>query len=162
MASGLFLDPRKLLVLTPLITSTATFWFAVDQAVLLGIFQHPVHTEKSNAILPTYWDKLLPKAVTMLFCLNGISAGTAIANLVTPETGVANRFYWSEMIFSLAHFAFVPAVAWKVKDMIDDSTKGRSTTILAKWMKVHYVRMYTVDLLAFGSFLAATLATVKL
>lgn len=66
------------------------------------------------------------------------------------------------MIFSLAHFAFVPAVAWKVKDMMEDNTKGKSTTVLDRWMKVHYVRMFTVDLLAFGSFLAATLATVKL
>lgn len=161
MASGLFFDPRKLLVVTPLVTSTAAFWFAVDQCVFLRLFQEPIHIEKSKPILPTYFDKFLPKALAMLFCLNGISAGTAIANLLTRERGVADRWYWSGLFFSIAHFAFVPAVAWKIKAIVED-TKGESTAILSKWLKVHYLRMWTVDILALGSFLAAALTTLKL
>jgi len=166
MASRLFYDPHKLLVVAPLITSACSFWFAVDQHIFLSNFQNPAHRDKSNAILPSYFEKFLPQALKAIFALNGLSAATAIANLATRgdilrRTG-ANRWYWSGLLFSLAHFAFVPAVAWKIKDIIDDNTKGQSTGVLAKWLNVHYLRMFTVDLLAFGSFLAGTLAAVTL
>lgn len=166
MASRLFYDPHKLLVVAPLVTSAWTFWFAVDQDIFLGVFQNPAERDKSNALLPSYFAKFLPTALSILFSLNGISAASAIANIYTRgdalrRTGV-DRWYLSGLVFSLAHFAFVPAVMWKVKDIVEDRPKGGSTGVLAKWLRVHRVRMFTVDLLAFGSFLVATLASVTL
>jgi hypothetical protein len=166
MASGLVVDPKKLLILAPVVTSASTFWFAVDQSVMLSIYQYPQKKAQSNAILPHFFDKFLPRALTILFGLNGLSAAIAYTNILTQgellrRTGAAS-WYAAGASFSLAHFAFAPAVAYKVRDIVEDEGKGRSTAILAKWMTVHRVRMLTVDLFSLVSFLVAACSTITL
>ncbi|KAJ9272524.1 hypothetical protein DTO271D3_7122 [Paecilomyces variotii] len=159
MASGAFFDPLKLLRVAPLVSSTAAVWFAVDQDLFLSNFQQPLHEDKANAILPTYWKILLPRALWILGTLHTVTVGTSVANIALQGEKLrslnATRWYWSGVLFSLAHFTFVPLVMYKIKDIVEDNTKGYSTKILAKWLRVHRIRSVLVDFVAFASFLVA-------
>ncbi|GAD99428.1 integral membrane protein, putative [Paecilomyces variotii No. 5] len=162
MASGAFFDPLKLLRVAPLVSSTAALWFAVDQEVFLSNFQQSVHGDKANAILPTYWKILLPKALWILGALHTVTVGTSIANIALQGEKLrslgATRWYWGGVVFSVAHFTFAPLVMYKIKDIVEDNTKGHSTRVLAKWLRVHRIRTVLVDFVAFTSFLMAATA----
>lgn len=75
---------------------------------------------------------------------------------------VAERLYFSGAVFALAHFAFVPAVAWKLRNIMEDEggKERNSTETLVRWLKVHRLRKWSVDFLALGSFVGATMAAI--
>lgn len=52
MASGIFTDRHKLLVLSPLLTSTGTLMYAGCEALYYSAFLHPLLRTKANALLP--------------------------------------------------------------------------------------------------------------
>lgn len=155
-------DPLKLLRVAPLVSSTAALWFAVDQHLFLSIFRKPVVLRKSNAILPIYQKILLPRALWVLGAMHTVTVGTSVANISLQGEKLhsvgATQWYWSGVAFSLAHFTFVPLVIYKLKDIIEDNTKGHSTDVLGKWLRVHRLRTLTVDFVAFASFLIAATA----
>lgn len=165
MASGLFIDPRKLLIIAPVATSASTFWFAVDQSVMLSFFLDPAQKASSNAVLPHFFKKLLPGALVILFSLNGLSAAMAITNIVQQSELLtqhdASKWYWSGLIFSIAHFAFAPAVMYKIQDITGNKTND-STAVLRRWLTVHRIRMLTVDLLSLLSFVIGACSVVNL
>jgi hypothetical protein len=165
MASGLFVGPHKLLIIAPVVTSASTFWFAVDQSIMLSIFLDPAHRTTSNAVLPHFFDKLLPRALAILFSLNGLSAAISITNIMRQSRLLrqtdATKWYWSGLFFSIAHFAFAPAVAHKIRDMVENRTSD-NTAVLKKWMTVHRIRMFTVDLLSLVCFVVGACSAVNL
>ncbi|KAG9999585.1 hypothetical protein KCU80_g23596, partial [Aureobasidium melanogenum] len=70
------------------------------------------------------------------------------------------KWYAAGAVFSAAHFAFVPAVAWKFTSIINDETKGNSVKVLDDWLKVHRIRSLTVDIISWACILLGVLRAV--
>lgn len=49
-----------------------------------------------------------------------------------------------------SHLLFVPRIAITAPAIIEDHSKGQSTRDLERWLAVHRVRTWTVDLAAWG------------
>lgn len=52
---------------------------------------------------------------------------------------------------ALSHLIFVPFVLPHISALVsNDRSKGRPTTVLEKWLSVHWVRTWTVDVVAWA------------
>ncbi|PGH16122.1 hypothetical protein AJ80_05337 [Polytolypa hystricis UAMH7299] len=167
MASGLFFSPQKLLHLTPLITATSSLTYAHDENFYLSNFLYPAHQPLSNQILPSYFSRMFNTGVWIVIGTHAVNIGSAIATLVSLKnqtgggSGILNsqagKWYTAGLILSIAHFAFVPFVAYPVRDIVEDRSEGKSTGGLKRWLDVHRVRVLLVDLPCWMCFLAAAL-----
>jgi hypothetical protein len=90
---------------------------------------------------------------------------TAGANLYYHRQALAvsgsAKWYAAGAIFGAAHFALVPAVAWKFAAIINNETRGISVKVLDEWLWVHRFRSLTVDMLSWGCILIGVLRSVK-
>lgn len=155
-----------LLRTAPLLGTTASLWYTVDQLCVLRVFTFPEHRAKSNEILPSWFKTWFTgSGITSIIVLNTLTLSTATANLLINRSALTElnsaRWYGAGLAFTLAHFAFVPAIMWSVKAIVDNSSDGESTHDLDAWLAVHKVRMSTVDLLGWASFLVAVMKTLK-
>ncbi|RDW71018.1 hypothetical protein BP6252_07581 [Coleophoma cylindrospora] len=163
MASKLFFDPLVLLRVAPLITSTASLMFAADEHFFLTKFLAPEDREKSNAILPGWFSRMFHSGVIIVIGLNTLTTGTSIANLVFKSESLAStgrQFYTAGLAFGLAHYLFVPIIAYPIRDIVEDRSHGESTKDLKKWIDINLLRTLTVDLSCWASFFAAVLTTL--
>ncbi|KAG9684144.1 hypothetical protein KCU95_g17807, partial [Aureobasidium melanogenum] len=161
MASRQFFDPVILLRVAPLITSSATLSYCWAQNVFISIFTRPRNREKSNPLLPTYIGDWFYGYTGQLIAVYTTTILTASANcyfhrriLVASNSA---KWYAAGAVFSAAHFAFVPAVAWKFTTIMNDETKGNSVKVLDEWLKVHRIRSLTVDIISWGCILLGVL-----
>lgn len=165
MASRQFFDPVVLLRITPLITASTTLSYCWAQNVFISIFTRERNREKSNSLLPTYVEDWFYGYTGQLIATYTATALTAGANPYHEYRSIAAsdsaRWYAAGAILSVAHFAFVPAVAWKFAAIINHETKGNSVKVLDEWLKVHRIRSLTVNVLSWGCFLVAVLKSLK-
>jgi hypothetical protein len=131
MASGQFFDPMVLLRIAPLITSSASLSYCWAQNVFISIFSRPRNREKSNALLPTYIEDWFYGYTGQLIATYTTTILTASANLYYHRQVLAlsdsAKWYAAGAIFSAAHCAFVPAVAWKLTTIINNEAKGTAS-----------------------------------
>ncbi|CAD0084262.1 unnamed protein product [Aureobasidium vineae] len=151
MISCQFFDPVVLLRVAPLVTSSAALSYCWAQNVFISIFTRHKNRDKSNPLLPTYIGDWFYGYTGQLIATYTTTILTASANLyyhgqVLAASGSA-KWYTAGAVLSAAHFAFVPAVAWKFTSIIKDETKGNSVKVLDDWLKVHRIRSLTVDIL---------------
>ncbi|KEQ69826.1 hypothetical protein M436DRAFT_55490 [Aureobasidium namibiae CBS 147.97] len=166
MASGQVFDPVVLLRIAPLITCSATLSYCWAQNVFISIFTRSRNREKSNTLLPTYIEDWFHGYTGQLIASYTTTILTASANLCyhrrilnAPDSA---KWYAAGAFFGAAHFAFVPAVAWKFTSIINNETKGNSVKVLDEWLWVHRFRSLTVDMLSWGCILVGVLKTVKI
>lgn len=174
MASGLFLDPYALLRTAPLVTSTCTLWYAFDQDMFLDVFLHPGHRRRSNELLPSYFHVFFRRAVIRVLGLLGLTLlGGGCNVLINRQPGVPfparghgfltdhlpciNHqtpllWYTAGTMMCASHLIFVPSIATKVQAIIDDQSHGQSTRDLERWLAIHRLRTWTVDLAAWVCF----------
>ena len=166
MASGQFFDPMVLLRVAPLITSSASLSYCWAQNVFISIFARPRNREKSNPLLPTYIEDWFYGYTSQLVATYTTTILTASANLYYHRqilvASNSARWYAAGAIFSAAHFAFVPAVAWKFTTIINNETKGNSVKVLDAWLRVHRFGSLTVDMLSWGCILIGVLKSVNI
>lgn len=164
MALRQFFDPMVLLRVAPLITSSATLSYCWAQNVFISIFTRQRNREKSNPLLPTYIEDWFYGYTGQLIAVYTTTILTASANCYFHRQILAAsnsaKWYAAGAIFSAAHFAFVPAVAWKFTTIINDETKGNSVKVLDEWLKVHRIRSLTVDIISWGCVLLGVLRAV--
>ena len=165
MASGQFFDPVVLLRIAPLVTSSASLSYCWAQNVFISIFTRSRNREMSNPLLPTYIEDWFHGYTGQLFATYTTTVLTASANLyyhrqILAASGSA-VWYAAGAIFGAAHFAFIPAVAWKFTTIINDETKGHSVSVLDEWLRVHRFRSLTVDVLSWGCILIGVLKSVN-
>ncbi|KAG9841863.1 hypothetical protein KCU98_g9362, partial [Aureobasidium melanogenum] len=164
MASRQFIDPVVLLRIAPLITSSATLSYCWAQNVFISIFTRQRNREKSNTLLPTYIEDWFYGYTGQLIAAYTTTILTAGANCFFHRQifAASNPAKWYAVgaVFSAAHFAFVPAVAWKFTTIINDETKGNSVRVLDDWLKVHRIRSLTVDIISWGCILLGVLRAV--
>jgi hypothetical protein len=165
MASGQFFDPVLASRVAPLITSSASLSYCWAQNVFISIFTRPGNWEKSNALLPTYIEDWFYGYTGHLITTYTTTILTAGANLYYHRQALAvsgsAKWYAAGAIFGAAHFAFVPAVAWKFAAIINNETRGISVKVLDEWLWVHRFRSLTVDMLSWGCILIGVLRSVK-
>lgn len=165
MASGQLFDPVVLLRVAPLITSSASLSYCWAQNVFISIFTRSRNREKSNALLPTYIEDWFYGYTGQLIATYTTTILTASANLYYQrqvlDASDSAKWYAAGALFSAAHFAFVPAVAWKFTSIINNETKGNSVKVLDEWLRVHRLRTLTVDMLSWGCILIGVLRSVK-
>ena len=166
MASGQDSDPVILLRVAPLITSSASLSYCWAQNVFISIFTRSRNREKSNALLPTYVEDWVYGYTGQLVATYTTTILTASANLYYHRRvlGASDsaKWYAAGALFGAAHFAFVPAVAWKFTSIINNETKGNSVKVLDEWLRVHRFRSLTVDMLSWGCILIGVLRSVKI
>lgn len=164
MASRQFFDPVVLLRIAPLVTSSATLSYCWAQNVFISIFTRERNREKSNTLLPTYVEDWFYGYTGQLIAAYTTTILTAGVNCYHHRQifAAANsaKWYAAGAIFSAAHFAFIPAVAWKFTAIINDETKGHSVRVLDDWLKVHRIRSLTVDIVSWGCILMGVLRAV--
>ncbi|KAL4936464.1 hypothetical protein BDV06DRAFT_204973 [Aspergillus oleicola] len=167
MASGIFTDHRKFLLLTPLVTSTGTLMYAGCEALFYSAFTHPPIRPQSNALLPRWFQRVFDRNIYLLVGLNMVTISTATAVLILPSVkdlivskGSKNLFL-SGLIGTCAHFVFAPTMLGII-DSITSDKKGNCTEDMGRWLRVHYVRMVVADLPAWISYAGAVLATITL
>lgn len=157
MASGLILDPRALLRTAPLVTSTCTLWYSFDQDFFLDVFLHPDHRSRSNDLLPSYFRVFFRRGVVRVLGLLALTLSSGGYNILTDrQPGVGNQrsllWYTAGTVMAASHLLFVPPIATRVQAVVEDQSQGQSTRDLERWLTVHRVRTWTVDLAAWACF----------
>ncbi|KAH8812137.1 hypothetical protein F5884DRAFT_303892 [Xylogone sp. PMI_703] len=159
MASKKLYDPLILLRIAPLLSSTCSLWYALDQSFFLSIFTNPIHCTKSNDILPSYFTTFFHHGVWRVLGLISISIATSVANLY--HAGLSDelrKWFVAGALFTASHLLFVPAEGPTTLAIIHNQSKGRSTEDLKRWLKIHLVRTLTVDLAAWACFVVAAVS----
>lgn len=166
MASGLFFDPLRLLRVAPLVTTTSSLMYAWDEHWFLSGFLRPEIKHHSDAMLPRYFRRFFEQGVLIIAGLNTITLSSSIANLLIDRPVLnklgSSRWYWAGLGFTALHFAFVPLIAYPIRDIMEDRSKGQSTKDLVRWLDIHRIRVLVADLPGWASFLAAVLTTFRL
>ncbi|KAI9839500.1 MAG: hypothetical protein M1819_002125 [Sarea resinae] len=184
MASGAFTDPRKLLRLAPIITTTASLYYAWDQHFFLTVFTQPplctTLAPTTHQVLPAYFTNFFNTGIFFILGINAATITTAITNLFVDRRALNDagslKWYAAGLALTMAHFAFVPAITGPVGNLValeksrkESAEKGErepeeagktSMAYLHQWLKIHRVRALTVDLAGWTSFLIAVLKTV--
>lgn len=151
MASGLFFDYRTLLRTAPLITSTCTLWFSLDQDFFLRVFLHPEHRARSDGILPSYFGRFFGPGTLRVVALLTLTLTGGGYNILTQRRNTLGSsaslpWYAAGTFLAASHFLFVPAIAPKIQAVIENTSQGSSTNDLEDWLYIHGVRTWTVDL----------------
>ncbi|KAJ6149887.1 hypothetical protein N7471_001086, partial [Penicillium samsonianum] len=135
VASGLFTDYRKLLLLTPLVTSTGPLILFFYSA-----FTHPPIRAKSNALLPRWFQRVFDQNIYLLIGLNMVTISTATAVLtllnvsdVTISKG-SRKLFLAGLIGTCAHFIFAPTMLGIIENITTDRT-GNCTEDMEHWLR---------------------------
>lgn len=174
MASNTFQTP---LLLAPLVSSTATLLFSVDQQTFLSYLTHPTlanhPTASSNRLLPAYYHQFFTPGLTRVLGFLTVTTSITIYDLISykPLLKAKGSGWWYVAAASLAvgHLAFVPLVTGPIKSILDDeggevdlemqkSTRKTNVDSMKQWLNVNLVRTLTVDLAAW---ICAGVAVVK-
>lgn len=160
MASGLIFNPIHLLHAAPLATSTATLAHALLELITTSAFLQPRIRQQSDAVLPTWFDRVFGRAVWTVLALNMSTISAAAATLLLHrqrrdlQTPV---FYWAGLAGAIGHLVFVPFVAGPVQRIVEAKRGSEPTRDMERWVSVHRVRMVVADLPAWIAFIGAVL-----
>ncbi|KPM43997.1 hypothetical protein AK830_g2520 [Neonectria ditissima] len=167
MASGALFNPRTLLLVTPLISTTCSLWYSHDQDRFLGLITQ-LDKKKADAILPAYIRSFFRRGTAEVVGLIAATVCSSLASiwLYRPELetrGSLHLYAWTAAL-AVGHLAWVPAVAWKLKALVDETAAAEGTTnvgMMERWLRVNFVRMLTSDLGAWLCALAAVSTTLS-
>lgn len=133
MASGLFFDPLKLLRVAPLLTTTSALLYAWDEHWYLSGFLLSEHKPETETILPSYFRRFFEQGVFIVAGLNTLTVSTSIANLLIDRPVLdrlrSSRWYWAGLGFTVCHFLFVPLIAYPIRDIIENRSRGKALRI---------------------------------
>lgn len=160
MASGLVFNPIHLLHAAPLATSTATLAHALLELITTSAFLQPHIRQQSDAVLPTWYDRVFGRVVWTVLALNMSTISAAAATLLLHrqrrdlQTPV---FYWAGLAGAVGHLVFVPFVVGPVQRIVEAGKESEPTRDMERWVSVHRVRMAVADLPAWIAFIGAVL-----
>lgn len=157
----LILSATRLLRLLPVLSSTMTLMFALDEHIIFGTWMHPSIRERANANLSTWWTRggLRWRWVIILGCPINYILG--ILNLVFSRdelqvTG-SSKWYTLGLIFSIGHMVYIRTALKLITDIEKDVPKGNVTYSMEGWLRMNWVRAVTTDLPAWLCFITAAL-----
>jgi hypothetical protein len=152
----------RLLRLLPVLSSTVTLMFAIDEHIFLGTWTRPSMHDKANAHLPA-WFQLWGRRGRWVIIL-GYPANYALAllNLAMARdelysTG-STKWYLLGFLFSFGHIGIYGSTAMKLlADIRNGIPRGNVTHSMAVWLKMNWLRALTTDLPAWICFIIAAL-----
>ncbi|VUC22692.1 unnamed protein product [Clonostachys rosea] len=170
MASQL-LSPKAttLLLTTPLISSSCSLWFSLDQHCFFSNLVKP-NVRGADEVLPPYFANTFWANLWKVVGLLGVTTWSSVGAiyLSRPLLRARGSFPWYVATAALAtgHLFFVPLVAPSVAALIEDrghqasseakKGKGKSNSdYMRDWLGVNLVRMVTADL---GAWVCAVVA----
>ncbi|TVY16903.1 hypothetical protein LARI1_G007193 [Lachnellula arida] len=155
----------RVLRLLPVLSTTITLMFAVDEHIFLGTWMHPSFRDRANAHLPVwfqYWLRRGGWVIKLGYPSNYI---LGLLNLVVARdqlhTAGSRKWYVLGLLFSVGHIVIYARRALKLLAEIEnDVPKGNSTYSMGVWLKMNWVRAVTTDLPALLCFIVAALKTL--
>lgn len=155
----------RVLRLLPVLSTTITLMFAVDEHIFLGTWMHPEFRDRANAHLPVwfqYWGRRGTWVIKLGYPANYIFG---ILNLLVardqPRAAGSQNWYLLGLLFSIGHIAIYAKGALKLlAEIKNDIPKGNSTYSMGVWLKMNWVRALTTDLPAWLCFIVAALKTL--
>ncbi|KAI0026160.1 hypothetical protein F4780DRAFT_774356 [Xylariomycetidae sp. FL0641] len=169
MASGKFVDPMTLLRLAPVISSTCSLWFSLDQQLFVSALitpsrpphsSHHNNTTNNNDRMPANADRFIHAYFHNFFWagtlrvvgLLGATFWTSVALRWWSPPSSSRPWHVAGAALAAAHLLFVPLVAPHVRDVMDDGAAKAvdESDAVRAWLRVHAVRTFTVDLAAWA------------
>ncbi|WVW80160.1 hypothetical protein I302_102137 [Kwoniella bestiolae CBS 10118] len=152
--------PIPVLRLIPMISSTVSLQWAIDEYQFLSSWLPPTDPQKANDLLPQWFRSWGPKSTMVLFTSFPFSAGAGFTNLYnlrnTPWTlDGAKTFYALGTALAFGHMVFGPKALGLLKKIRNGEPDGRPTESLGVWLKMHVFRTVVTDLPAVVCFLVA-------
>ncbi|WWD05704.1 hypothetical protein V865_003785 [Kwoniella europaea PYCC6329] len=152
--------PIPILRLVPIISSTVSLQWAVDEYQFLSSWQPHSYREQANDLLPRWFRTWGPKGTIILFSSFPWSAGAGLTNLYTLRNtpwrvGGAKMFYAFGVGLAFGHMIFGPKALGLLEKIRNGEPSGRPTETLAEWLKMHVFRTFVTDLPAVVCFLLA-------
>ncbi|OCF33540.1 hypothetical protein I316_04612 [Kwoniella heveanensis BCC8398] len=161
--------PVNLLRVVPLVSSTMSLQWAVDEYQFLSSWMEPSYRSQADALLPAWFKTWAAQSSTVLFTTFPWSAGAGITNLwllrnssfslgfpfgsgssssaaAISGDGIAKTWYAAGVFFAFAHMFFGPKALGLLKKIREGEPAGRPTTSLATWLKMHTIRAFVADL----------------
>ncbi|WVF68266.1 hypothetical protein IAT40_003031 [Kwoniella sp. CBS 6097] len=126
--------PVNLLRVVPLISSTLSLQWAVDEYQFLSSWMNPSYRPQADALLPA-WFK------------HGVT-----------WTSGAKPWYAAGVFFAFAHMFFGPKALGLLKKIREGEPAGKPTTSLATWLRMHSIRAFVADLPAVICFAIAAIS----
>jgi hypothetical protein len=155
----------RVLRLLPVITSTISLMFAVDEHIFLGTWMHPSLRDTANAHLPAWFQRWGRRGRWPIIVGYPVNFALAILNLLVARKDLQNKgaatWYGLGLMFSLGHIMIFGKGALKLlKEIREDIPKGNSTYSMGVWLRMNWLRALTTDLPALLCFIVAALKTL--
>ncbi|KAJ2896215.1 hypothetical protein MKZ38_005744 [Zalerion maritima] len=162
MASRTIFDPFTCLKIAPLVSSTATLWFAQDQHFFLSLFTNPEIREEADDILPRWFEPFFYNGLPRVLVPITVTASACLANLRMSGDSLRSKgafaWYAAGAVCAIGHLTYVPWVAPPIENIVKQKTVGRNVEELSIWLKVNALRMMTTDL---GAWVCCLIAVVR-
>ena len=151
----------RLLRLLPVLSSSVTLMFALDEHIFFGTWMHPSIRERANANLPAWWFRWGHRGRWVIILGYPTNYILAILNLLISRdqlrvTG-SSKWYSLGLIFSIAHMLYMSTALKLIADINNDVPKGNSTYSMGAWLRMNWIRAVTTDLPAWVCFITAAL-----
>jgi hypothetical protein len=148
-----------LILLLPLLTSTAFLEFAIDETFFFSLFLRPSHSAQSANLLPGYLLAFSRPAILIIASILGTQLLTSLAAIALSDQ---TFWYWTGFALTLAHFPFAPFAAPLLTDIAKmEKGKGKEEEVkrkMERFLRVHLVRTWTVNL---GAWVCFAIAVVR-
>ena len=167
MASGIVLDPIRLLRLAPLITSTASAIYSSTELIVNAAFLQPSIRPKSNQVLPHWFSHVFNRGATIVVTLITLTTSATLANIYSSyqqhgQNGFSSlpfstKMYGLGVTLALSHLAFIPLVSKPIQHLLENSSKRGACDEMEDWLRVHRIRWAVADFPACIAFIIAVL-----
>ncbi|KAL2207673.1 hypothetical protein CC79DRAFT_1321728 [Sarocladium strictum] len=166
MASGTFSDPRTMLFVAPVVSTTCTLLFARDQDFFLSLFTEKnvpaSHQSHINTILPNHYSRFFRKGIYGVVGFIGATAWLSSGSAYRlGREHAAFKWYAGAAALAVGHLGFVPWIAPRVQKLAEgEEGKQENVEVLREWLGLNYLRMWTTDLGAWACALVAVMKTL--
>lgn len=155
-ASTLGLRPSLALTI-PLVSSSLTVFYAVVEPTIFYSFLHSAKTDvaATSKVVRLWWTAFLPPGLALIFSTTLPSiVGGAYALRYFQQGGLKWNLCVAGVTLALGHFAFVPSIADRIKNICDEEVEKRGKTLdfVKQWLKIHLWRTLLTDLPALVCF----------
>lgn len=154
----------RLLRLLPVISSTATLQFAVDEHLIFGTWMGPSLRQNANTTLPAWWTRGGLRWQWVLIFGYPLNYLFGVLNLVSrydqlQATG-SSRWYALGLMFSVGHMLFLKMALERIADIEEGTPKNNVTVSMGRWLQMNWVRALVTDLPAWVCWTVAAVSAL--
>jgi hypothetical protein len=151
----------RLLRLLPVISSTATLQFAVDEQLIFGTWMQPALHEHTNTTLPTWWTQGGLRWRWVIILGYPINYILGILNLLIARDELyaasATKWYVLGLTLSIAHMYFVKTALHCIGCIEKGVPKDNVVQSMGAWLRMNWIRGWITDFPAWLCFIVGAL-----